>query len=371
LQLLVGSGSDIKKYVVFIFCIVQLTSSSLASSAIEIPLEISVNKNQIVDATKNVVQLHGVNKSGTEYACAQGWGIFDGKADTKTVEAMKTWNINVVRVPLNESCWLGINGVKPKHSGLLYRKAITDWVQLLNQNRIYVILDLHISNYGNNLALRMPDMANADHSIDFWQSVASTSIGNNAVIFDAFNEPKGITWNCWRDGCTTKAGWKTAGMQQIVNAIRGTGASQPIILEGISTATDLSRWMEFKPNDPLNQLVASNHNYIGMTGSNTEAAWNPKYSGIALQVPLITGELGQQNCMHDYVDRYMDWADSKGISYLGWTWNVTSKYWKCVGGESMITTERGTPSNLGVGFRNHFLARAHSIAGSSINFALR
>ena len=345
------------KIIAFIaLCIIQFASSSVASSAIQIPLEISVYKNHLVDATNNIIQLHGVNKSGSEYACAQGWGIFDGKADTKTVEAMKAWNINVVRIPLNESCWLGINGVKPKFSGLLYRKAITYWVQLLNQNRIYVILDLHISNYGNNLALKMPDMANVDHSIDFWKSVASTFVGNKAVMFDAFNEPKGITWNCWRDGCTTKAGWKTAGMQQIVNAIRGAGASQPIILEGLSTAADLSRWMEFKPIDPLNQLVASNHNYIGMTGSNTEAAWNRKYSGIALQVPLITGELGQQNCMHDYVDRYMDWADSKDISYLGWTWNVTSKYWKCVGGESMVTTESGTPSNLGVGFRSHFLA---------------
>ena len=24
---------------------------------------------------------------------------------------MKAWNINAVRVPLNEDCWLGINGV--------------------------------------------------------------------------------------------------------------------------------------------------------------------------------------------------------------------------------------------------------------------
>lgn len=351
-----GSGSNLKKIIIFVFCLSVLGGTVSSSSALEIPLEISVSKNQLVDGSKKVVHLHGVNKSGTEYACAQGWGIFDGKAENQTVEAMKSWNINVVRVPLNESCWLGINGVKQQYSGKLYRKAIIDFVQLLNQNRIYVILDLHISNHGNNLALKMPDMANADHSIDFWKSVAETFVSNRAVMFDAFNEPKGITWSCWRDGCTTKAGWKTAGMQQIVNAIRGTGARQPIILEGRSTATDLSRWIEFKPIDPINQLVASNHNYIGMTGSNTELDWNRKYSGIALQVPLITGELGQQDCKHDYVDRYMDWADSKGISYVGWTWNVTSKYWKCVGGESMIATESGTPSNLGIGFRNHFLA---------------
>ena len=331
-------------------------SATTPSFAAEQPLEISVYRNLLVDGSGNPVLLHGVNKSGTEYACAQGWGIFDGKADTGTVEAMKSWNINVVRVPLNESCWLGINGVKLKYSGLLYKKAIIDWVQLLNRNRIYVILDLHISNYGNNLALKMPDMANLDHSISFWQSVASTFVGNKAVMFDAFNEPKGITWSCWRDGCITKAGWKAVGMEQIVKTIRDTGARQPIILEGVKTATDLSRWMEYKPVDPINQLIASNHNYIGMIGSNTEGAWNQKYSSMALEVPLITGELGQQNCDHDYVDRYMNWADSKGISYLGWTWNVTSKYWKCVGGESMIATESGMPSNLGVGFRNHFLA---------------
>ena len=34
---------------------------------------------------------------------------------------MKTWSINAVRVPLNEDCWLGINGVKPQYGGAAYR----------------------------------------------------------------------------------------------------------------------------------------------------------------------------------------------------------------------------------------------------------
>src|SRR5260370_12903024 len=33
---------------------------------------------QLVDSTGQPVRLRGVNRSGTEYACAQGWGIFDG-----------------------------------------------------------------------------------------------------------------------------------------------------------------------------------------------------------------------------------------------------------------------------------------------------
>ena len=48
---------------------------------------------------------------GTEYACVQGWGMFDGPTDDEAIDVMKEWHINVVRIPLNEACWLGINGV--------------------------------------------------------------------------------------------------------------------------------------------------------------------------------------------------------------------------------------------------------------------
>ncbi|HEX3670530.1 MAG TPA: hypothetical protein VHT92_02375 [Candidatus Cybelea sp.] len=69
---------------------------------------IKVSGNHLVDGNNDVVDLHGVNRSGTEYACVQGWGIFDGPSDSTSIQAMTTWNVNVVRVPLNEDCWLGI-----------------------------------------------------------------------------------------------------------------------------------------------------------------------------------------------------------------------------------------------------------------------
>ena len=34
--------------------------------------------NKLFDGKGQQVKLHGVNRSGTEYACIQGWGIFDG-----------------------------------------------------------------------------------------------------------------------------------------------------------------------------------------------------------------------------------------------------------------------------------------------------
>jgi len=101
-----------------------------------------VDGNQIKDENGDVVQLRGVDHSGTEFACIQGNGIFDGPHDLTSVLAMKTWNVNIVRLPLNEDCWLQINGVKPQYSGIIYQSAIMDYVDLLNENGIAVILDL-------------------------------------------------------------------------------------------------------------------------------------------------------------------------------------------------------------------------------------
>ena len=68
-----------------------------------------VEGNKLVDDGKPV-RLLGVDRSGTEYACIQGNGFFDGQVDQAAVTAILGWHTNAVRVPLNEDCWLGING---------------------------------------------------------------------------------------------------------------------------------------------------------------------------------------------------------------------------------------------------------------------
>ena len=48
----------------------------------------------------------------------------------------------------------------------------------------------------------------------------------------------------------------------------------------------------------------------------------------------------------------MDWADRNNIGYLGWTWNT----WDCSSGPSLISDYDGTPTNFGVGLRDHLKA---------------
>src|SRR5947209_4983956 len=92
-------------------------------------LSISVSGNQLMDAGGGPIQVRGVNRSGTEYACVQGFGPFDGPSDAASVQAIASWHVNIVRVLLNEDCWLGINGApNGGYSAATYQQDIVNYV---------------------------------------------------------------------------------------------------------------------------------------------------------------------------------------------------------------------------------------------------
>src|SRR5947209_2493851 len=92
------------------------SARSAAAAARALP-GLHVAGDRLVDGRGQVVRLRGVNRSGTEYACIQGWGLFDGPNGAASVGAIALWYVNFVRVLLNEDCWLGIHGVKPGLGG--------------------------------------------------------------------------------------------------------------------------------------------------------------------------------------------------------------------------------------------------------------
>lgn len=58
-----------------------------------------VSGNRMVNRLGQTVYLHGVSRSGTEYACVENTGIFDGPSNAAFVRAMASWHINAVRPP--------------------------------------------------------------------------------------------------------------------------------------------------------------------------------------------------------------------------------------------------------------------------------
>lgn len=309
---------------------------------------VHVQGNHLVGASGATIRLLGVNRSGTEYACAEGWGIFDGPSTPASIEAMRSWNIDAVRVPLNEDCWLGINGANPAYSGTNYRAAIENYVGALNAQGLIAVLDLHWSAPGSHLAVGQQEMADADHSPLFWRSVATAFKSDPGVIFDLYNEPHDISWTCWLNGCYVAAGWKAAGMQSLVDAVRSTGAGQPLMIAGDNWASDLSSWSSHEPVDPDHQLIAEAHIY-DYNQCNNSTCWNDVLAPLAQKVPLVTGELGETDCGTGFIGAYMPWADRHGVSYLGWSWDTAS----CSKGPALITNYDGQPTTYGAGFEHH------------------
>ncbi|HET9691269.1 MAG TPA: cellulase family glycosylhydrolase [Acidimicrobiales bacterium] len=348
------------------------------AAAATAPVAVRVAGTGLVDGSGAPLVLRGVDRSGMEYACVQGWGMADGPMDQASVDAMAAWHVNAVRVPLNEDCWLGINGVPAAYSGANYQAAVQAYVSELHADGMVAILDLHWSAPGTQLATGQQVMADADHSPAFWSSVATAFKADPGVMFDLYNEPHGISWSCWADGCTTP-GWQTAGMTQLLSAVRSTGATQPVLVAPLGWAgatggpaeygTDPnSGWLEWRPVDPAGQEVASLHLY-SFSGCNTTACWDQQVAPVAAVVPVVTGEFGETDCATAFDTSLMGWDDAHGASYLAWAWNQSSD--TCGdAGPSVVTDYAGDPTTSGAAVQSHYLATSSSPSTSTTTAAM-
>jgi hypothetical protein len=293
---------------------------------------IKVSGNQLVDGSGNPVHLHGVNRSGTEYACVQGWGIFDGPNDAASVQAIASWNVNVVRVLLNEDCWLGINGIKPQYAAANYRKAIVAYVDLLHRYGMYAEVSLIWGAPGTYKATYQPGAPDEDHSPAMWSDMAATFKNDPDVILAPWGET--ITgWKCFmQTGCDNQATYgkknqpyATASMKQAVQLMRAAGFHGPISIPCIDYANVCGGWLKWRPADPDKQTIAEAHVY-GKNVCDTVACFNSSMAPIAKTVPLIFGETGEtydaSDCTSNYVSTFMPWADQHEVGYEAWTWDT-------------------------------------------------
>jgi endoglucanase len=331
--------------------------------------QLHVRGNELVGADGRPVVLHGVDRSGTEYMCVQDRGIFDGPADQASITAMKSWHVNAVRVPLNEACLNAESYVDPAYAGVTYLRAIQSYVRLLNANGIVAILDLHWTDglytgpsagCSSAQAVCQKPMPDAAQSIPFWRTIAKAFRGNDAVIFDLFNEPyperadngnETEGWQCWRDGGSCAGiSYPVAGMQTLVDTIRATGAGNVIMLGGLAYANDLTGWLRYMPHDPRHNLAASWHSY-NFNACDTQSCWDSQIAPVIARVPLLAGEIGENDCAGTYIDPLMNWLDSKRTGYLAWTWDDWSG--ACATGPVLITGYNGDPTPYGAAYRAH------------------
>jgi hypothetical protein len=426
----------------------------------QVPPALKVVGNQLQDPSGKVVRLLGVHISGTEYACiavrkdgVRGYGFGDGGVlrqdpdpvthkyvNEQALTNLLSWNVNAVRVPLNQDCWLAppektgaIPPPNPMYIGKPYRDAIIAYVQALNAKGLYVILDLHWSAPGKQVADVKDFMADANYSLDFWKSVATTFNDTDypAVLFDLFNEPAfGLggegkdgqwvnqvwtattaDWLCWLNGgCsllwqqnsnsnnapTTEptcdevvdkvvdrknCQYKSVGMKDLLNAVRGAGAHKPVLVGGLAYTQDITQWLTYAAmltdQQNTNQIVASYHPYclykvFSVEGcqkslKNQQDNWWPLIKTIAASFPVVLGEIGEYDCSTTFLDAYLPFADQNGMSYLGFTYNTVDCSNPDNGGPALIKDNAGKPTPFGIGLKSHLATLVPTVTALSQN----
>jgi hypothetical protein len=352
-------------------------------------LSVRVQGRHFIDAGGNAIQLRGVNYSGYEFAPIQGWsgndasGAQAGQPNGPRISALLSWKVNTLRIPLNEASWLGypctdtsgvVHDPDPADN---YKESVQQRVAEANAAGIYVILDLHWAAPGNACPMLQGQMANQEHSLAFWTSVATMFKSNPAVLFELFNEPflnfefQGDPWQYMMKGTNgsftgfpatsgnnnwqaVKQPWAIASYQQMIDTVRATGATNVVLVGTMAYAQDFSGWLSHRPTDPLGQMAAVWHPYptFGTAYGTAEYAQPNFAPGVftdvaniqAAGIPVIATETGDRNApgtpAAPLVANITAWADLTGMSLLGWGFNVWG-----VEDHVLIRDADGTPTD--------------------------
>lgn len=368
--------------------LVAATAAASPSAGTSVPPTIRVQGRNLVDGAGRVVQLRGVNRAAFESRCTyDANGFADGPVDQASVAAMKRWRINAVRLTLNEDCWLGVNGLPVGGDATGYRDAVRAYVALLRRNGLYVMPVVEVFGPDTQRSTEIDYLPDRSHMLDFWRSFASTFKSDRGLILDPVTEVAIADWNdphpdppgqwaCWLHGCTVDSVYDgaprfaAAGLQVIVDAIRQTGAKQPIVLGGIDYNADLSQLLTHLPTDSAHQLVASFHVYDFVQGKDVDATFHHQLEPIAKRLPVVLGELGERYCdsragaYMNHVLGLIDAQQRKGnrVGVFAWAWNAGGD-WHCPtgrfgeGGPLLIRNYEGTPTVMGRVYRAWLAAK--------------
>lgn len=313
----------------------------------------TVQGNTVLGVDGKPYLFHGVGRDSLEYNC---WG--DGHFDAQELAYMGSgtskyavtyWGANTVRLPLSEGFWL--NGQSSQGcSAAQYEALVKQTVDILTALKLNVILDLQWSDAGGqSLQGGGPWAAPDADSVTFWQQVAGIYKSYTNVLFELFNEPHPNTWTCWLSFCTiTDTSYSQdcncsrmltftdVGMQALVNAVRGTGATNLVLVAGMDWGFDLSQLANF-PIQGSN-VIYDTHPYP--YAEKQSSSWNAAFGVISKTYPVISAESGEYDCGSSFMSQLLAYFDAHKIGWIAWAWVVQGS--QC-GYPLLIKDYRGTP----------------------------
>ena len=310
----------------------SLTTHAVTNAAVTGPLHTS--GNTIYDATNAPLRLRGDNVDWLDFSPSIPSG---SPLDDNSVAHMKQWGVNGARVHLSEDYW------NPNDCSFSsgYAAAVDQAVQSITSRGMVALLDLHSNTRQSSTCAtsKQQRMADSPGAVTFWSSVAARYQSNPLVAFDLYNEPHDLTWPQWLNGgsLTDSDGvtWQAAGMQQLYDAVRGTGARNLVFVSG--NGNNANGWAAIPP--PATSLVAgynivyAAHYYTCPTQAppacTTSDPYNPAppgqrldaWSPLATTQPMMVTEFGWPDPGNGtYYQNVVNWAEAKGIGWTAHKW---------------------------------------------------
>jgi len=304
----------------------------------------------LVDGSGSALYLNGVDWPSLDWAPAgQHADGAPGLALGELARMFQRFHANAVRIALNEAFWLrGSPRYAPGYAALVERA-----VRAARRDGLVVILDLHTAIGADSVSAAPasgPSCAPDPPSLVFWREVASRFRNWPGVAFELYNEPHDLSWQLWRNGgalhCPTTGRRVVAvGEQELLEAIRQTGARNLVIADGLDWAGSLAgvyRWHLDGSN-----VAYGLHLYVAESDPTGPRAWSRDLGSVWRRWPVVATEFGVLGCRAPYPDvlerRIVAFLIQHGIGWTAWGWWAGG-----CGFPSLITNESGRPFEGGV-----------------------
>ncbi len=314
--------------------------------------------------------LRGVDADGLEFS-----NTGSGQMLNMVTEAVGTWKCNIIRLPLNQDYWFGCGDGDT--NGTNYRTLVNNVVNYCSGQGAYVLLDLHWSGtsssptapcgagWGNAANTKQQPMAD-QNAVTFWSSLGGVFANNPAVVFDLYNEPYDsgndnpgtvdtAGYNTWLNGGTLGgASFSTPGMQALLNAVRGAGATNVCLMGGLHWCANLDGLPAGSLTNQGAGVMFAAHIY-GTNDGTSQGNWDQEIPPAFLSnYPVLVGEYGPDGtCPPDPGD--ISAFDSGFFSYLMNTSGIVgSTAWCMYPGScpDLVSDFSWTPTSWGTDVRN-------------------
>lgn len=325
-----------------------------------------VQGNSILGADGQPYLFHGIGRDGLEFSCGGG-GYLDSAhlaymgPKANNPQTGTYWYANTVRLPLAQNFWF--NGQLNQCTAAQYQATVKQTVDALTALKLNVMIDLQWSDANaqasGGAGWQMPDAG----SVTFWQQVAAIYAGYSNVLFELYNEPHPVTnttpqaydWQCWQSGCqiTNDSSYVSAcncmqtfsytavGMQALVNAVRGAGANNLVLVAGVDWGFDLSKIGTYTITG--SNVVYDTHPYP--YSEKMPSFWDAAFGTISATYPVMSAESGEYDCKSSYMSQLYSYFDAHSIGWVSWAWFAlpNANTGAQCGYPQLITDYQGTP----------------------------